>query len=81
MLVLSRKTDEKVVIGDEIVVTVIEVRGDTVKLGIDAPMDVKIYRAELYEAIARANIEAAQPGLFDLDELSKKVKREGKKGK
>lgn len=76
MLILSRKKDEKVMIGDGIEVTVVEIRGDSVKLGIAAPRDVKIYRAELLEAIRRANIEAAQQPVLDLDELSKKVKPE-----
>jgi carbon storage regulator len=75
MLVLSRKKDEKVMIGEGIEITVIEIRGDSVKLGIAAPREVKIYRAELLEAIRRANIEAAQQAPFDLDELSKKLKR------
>jgi carbon storage regulator len=53
MLVLSRKTDEKIVIGDDIFVTVIEIRGDKVRLGIQAPSDVTVHREEVYEAIQR----------------------------
>jgi carbon storage regulator len=48
MLVLSRKRDEKIVIGDNIVITVVEVRGDKVRLGIEAPSDVPVHRAEVY---------------------------------
>jgi carbon storage regulator len=74
MLVLSRRKDEKVVIGDGIVITVVEIRGDTVKLGIDAPKEIAIYRSELIDAVRQANIEAAQPPKVDLDELQKKLK-------
>ena len=51
MLVLSRNTDEKIHIGDNIVVTVVEVRGDRVRIGIDAPREVSVHRQEIYEAI------------------------------
>jgi carbon storage regulator len=54
MLVLSRKRDEKIVIGDRIVITVVEVRGDKVRLGIEAPSDVPVHRQEVYEAIRRS---------------------------
>ena len=53
MLVLSRKQGEKIVIGDNISVVVIEVRGAKVRLGIDAPRDVAVHREEVYEAIKR----------------------------
>jgi carbon storage regulator len=53
MLVLSRKRDEKIVIGDRIVITVVEVRGDKVRLGIEAPSDVPVHRQEVYDAIRR----------------------------
>lgn len=53
MLVLSRKRDEQVVIGDDIVVTVVEIRGDRVRLGISAPRDVPVHRREVYEVIRR----------------------------
>jgi carbon storage regulator len=51
MLVLSRKKDEKIVIGDNITLMVIEIRGDKVRLGIDAPKDVPVHREEVYNAI------------------------------
>lgn len=54
MLVLSRKKDESIVIGDNVTVTIVEVRGDKVRLGIDAPIDVTVHRLEVAEAIARA---------------------------
>lgn len=53
MLVLSRKKDEKIIIGDSITLMVIEIRGDKVRLGIDAPKDVTVHRQEVYEAIKR----------------------------
>ena len=53
MLVLSRKKDEKIIIGDSITLMVIEIRGDKVRLGIDAPKDVSVHRQEVYEAIRR----------------------------
>ena len=53
MLVLSRKKDEKIVIGDNITLMVIEIRGDKVRLGIDAPRDVTVHREEIYDAIKR----------------------------
>lgn len=63
MLVLSRKRNESVVINDQIVVTVIEVRGDKVRLGIQAPRDVPIHRSEIMAAIRKAQAaEAAETG-------------------
>ncbi|MCA9038986.1 MAG: carbon storage regulator CsrA [Planctomycetaceae bacterium] len=53
MLVLSRKKDEKIIIGDKITLMVIDIRGDKVRLGIDAPKDVTVHREEVYEAIQR----------------------------
>ena len=54
MLVLSRKKGESVIICENIVVTVVEIRGDKVRLGIEAPEDVPVHRREVYEAIKRA---------------------------
>ena len=51
MLVLSRKKNESIIIRDDIVVTVVEVRGDKVRLGIDAPREVTVHRREIYDAI------------------------------
>jgi carbon storage regulator len=75
MLVLSRKKDETIIIGDNIELTVVEVKGDTVKLGINAPREVKIFRGELLQAIREQNIEAAAPLAVDLDALTRKIKR------
>lgn len=59
MLALSRKKDEAIIINNNIEVTIIEVKGDQVKLGISAPKSVPIYRKEVYEQIQEANKEAA----------------------
>lgn len=53
MLVLSRHRDESIMIGDNIVITIIEIRGDKVRLGIEAPVEVPVHRQEVYEAIKR----------------------------
>ncbi len=66
MLVLSRKKDESIIINDHIRVTIVEIRGDKVRLGIDAPKEVSVHRREVYEAIqnqARQNAVAPEPGL------------------
>lgn len=60
MLVLSRKKDESIVIGDSVVITLVEVKSDHVRLGIEAPRDVTIYRKELYDQIQKQNREAAK---------------------
>ena len=60
MLILSRKTDEKIMIGDNICVSVIEIRGDQVRLGVDAPKTIKVYRQEVFDAIKAENKAAAQ---------------------
>jgi carbon storage regulator len=60
MLILSRKVNEKVVIGDNITVSIIEIRGDQVRLGIDAPKKVKVFRQEVYDAIKAENQAASK---------------------
>ena len=59
MLVLTRKPGERLVIGDNIVITVVEVKGDNIRIGIDAPREVKVYRGEIYDAIVAENRQAA----------------------
>jgi len=58
MLVLTRKPGEKVLIGDDIVITIIENRGDGIRIGIDAPRGISIQRAEIVQAVSDANVEA-----------------------
>jgi carbon storage regulator len=60
MLVLSRKVEEAIQIGPQVVVRVLGIENGQVKLGIDAPREVKIYRSELYEQIGKINVEAAK---------------------
>lgn len=60
MLVLSRKINESIIIGDNIEITVVEVNGRNVKIGIDAPKDVSVHRKEVYEAIRDENIQATK---------------------
>jgi carbon storage regulator len=60
MLVLSRRRDEQIVIGNNIVITIVDVRGDKVRLGIDAPQEVTVHRREVYEAIQRERATGAR---------------------
>ena len=60
MLILSRKLNERIIIDDKIEVSVVEIKGDHVKLGILAPRSVKVYRHEVYQAIQNENQAAAQ---------------------
>jgi carbon storage regulator len=60
MLVLSRSRDESIMIGDNIVVTIVDIRRDKVRLGIDAPSEIPVHRREVYEAIRRENRRASQ---------------------
>lgn len=59
MLVLSRQRDETIMIGDDVEVTVVDIRGDKVRLGITAPAHITVHRKEVYDAIQRENREAA----------------------
>ena len=59
MLILARKVDERIIIGGNIEISVIDIRGDQVKLGINAPSHVKVYRQEVYDAILEENRRAA----------------------
>ncbi|OJF11825.1 carbon storage regulator CsrA [Couchioplanes caeruleus] len=61
MLVLTRKAGESVMIGDDVVVTVLEARGDVIRIGIQAPRDVQVHREEVYQELRNANREAASP--------------------
>ena len=61
MLVLSRRPGESVVLGEDITITVLEVRGDVVRVGIDAPRSLKVHRAELLVQLEESNRDAASP--------------------
>jgi carbon storage regulator len=71
MLVLSRRSNESIVIGGEIVVTVLEIKGDQVRLGIRAPRSVTVHREEVHAEIQRENRSAAVVRSVDLDRLPK----------
>ena len=78
MLVLSRQKDESIVIGDDIEITVVDIRGDKVRLGIAAPSEIPVHRKEVYEAIQRENMQAAQikPGdVADVQRMLPKRRR------
>jgi carbon storage regulator len=76
MLVLSRKTGEKIVVGHDVVITVLEARGDTIKLGIQAPKTISVHREEVYRDIMQAN-QAAQAAAPSTDVQS--ILREAEK--
>ena len=71
MLVLSRQRDETIMIGDDIEVTVVDIRGDKVRLGINAPKEISVHRKEVYKAIRRENRGAAQVKPEDLPGIGK----------
>jgi carbon storage regulator len=62
MLVLSRKKNESIVINDDITIVVVEIRGDKVRLGVEAPREVPVHRREVYDAIKRAEQDANGTG-------------------
>ncbi|MBF0406000.1 MAG: carbon storage regulator CsrA [Candidatus Riflebacteria bacterium] len=66
MLVLTRKIDEKIIIGDDIQIVLVDIGKDQVKIGINAPKNVKVHRYEVYEEIQRENREAAKSKKVDL---------------
>ena len=74
MLVLTRKAGERVLIGDDIVVTILDARGDGVRIGIDAPRGIRIQRDEVVKAVSEANQEAREQaaGTDDPEALIKK---------
>ena len=70
MLVLTRKKGQSIMLGDEIEISIVEVNGDAVRIGIKAPKELTIYRREIYEAIQEENIRAAKAAA----ELAAKLK-------
>lgn len=71
MLILSRKTDQAIKIGDNITITIIDIHGDQVKIGVDAPRDVKVFRQEVFNAIKTENTAAASVNTDKILDLSK----------
>jgi carbon storage regulator len=78
MLVLTRKLGEGIVIGDDITITVVELKGGNVRIGIEAPRSKKVHRQEVYDRIVQENRDAAHWNMNDLDAISDNltVKRE-----
>jgi carbon storage regulator len=61
MLVLTRRSNQSIVIGTDVVITVLEIHGDSVRIGVDAPLSVQVHRSEVFEAVQEANRAAAGP--------------------
>lgn len=74
MLVLSRKKGETIIIGENIEISIIDIQGDTVRLGINAPRDISIHRKEIYELILEEN-RAATQNLAGIGDKLKEIKR------
>jgi carbon storage regulator len=74
MLVLSRQRDESIIIGDNIVITIVDIRGDKVRLGINAPTEIPVHRQEVYEAIQRENQRAGRLEPKDVRNVGRDVK-------
>ena len=70
MLVLTRKLGEGIVIGDDVTITIVEMKGGTVRIGIDAPQEKKIYRQEIFNRIVEENRDATNWDMIDLDKIS-----------
>jgi carbon storage regulator len=74
VLVLTRRAGESVMIGDDVVITVLEARGDVIRLGIQAPKDVRVHREEVYRELQAANREAASPTDAVVEELTRTLR-------
>lgn len=73
MLILSRKTEQKILVGEDIIISVLEIRRDHVKLGINAPKAVRVYRHEVYESIQAENKVAALSQISAIDIVSESL--------
>lgn len=71
MLILSRKTDQQIKIGEDITITIIDIHGDQVKIGVEAPRNVKVFRQEVFNAIKSENTAAAAVNTEKIEGLSK----------
>jgi len=77
MLVLSRKKGQSIMIGENIEISIVDIQGDQVRLGINAPRTVTIHRKEVFTEIQKENQEAAMVGNVDLSKLSLQIKKKG----
>jgi carbon storage regulator len=80
VLVLTRRPGESVMIGDDVVITVLDVRGDVVRLGIKAPRRVQVHREEVYRELQKVNREAASPSEVAVQALSRMLRPPGTTG-
>ncbi len=78
MLVLSRQRDESIMIGDNVQITIVDIRGDKVRLGIVAPTEISVHRKEVYDAIQRENRNAADVSTEEFAKLVSAPRRTGK---
>ncbi len=69
MLVLTRRSNQSIVIGTDVVITVLEIHGDSVRIGVEAPRSIQVHRSEVFEAVQEANRAAASQGKSVLDGL------------
>ena len=77
MLILTRKLGERITIGDNIVITLLEITGSQIKLGIEAPKGISIHRQEIYERIRQQNLRASEVTASDLSEADSLLRSSG----
>lgn len=75
MLILTRRAEEKIKIGDKIVISILGIEGNHVKLGIDAPREISILRMEVFEQIQKENIESAKKEITDVTTAAQLIKK------
>jgi len=80
MLVLSRQRDETIMIGDDVEITVVDIRGDKVRLGITAPREIQVHRKEVYDAIKRENQRAAGLSPDEIADVTDTIEKNKDKG-
>ena len=79
MLVLSRKSNQSIIVGDDVEIMIVEIKGDQVKLGIKAPRSVRVYRGEIYDEIQKENIAAAKTSVSKIDKNLENLIKKRKK--